>query len=132
MSILEAWGHNYLAFVKKLDEKIYYFFCYPYDHLQYAANYYYWLLSLRWILWIKHLKFLDLFLVFHGWIPLVELPTHYHSFHMQCVWTIALLGIFLVFQETPIYGIKMTEVNIESVMYMTPGRVCPIILIHIS
>jgi len=124
MPFLEAWGHTYLAFVKKLDQSTYRFFRHPGDHLRYALNYCYWLLPLEWILWSKHVQFLDLFLVFHGWIPLVELPTRRYSFKAQCMWTVVLLGIFLVYQETPIYGIKTSGVSTESVMYMSPGRVC--------
>ena len=132
MSALEAWGRAYLAFVKKLDRSTCRFFRRPGHHIRYALNYCYRLLPLQWILWSKHLQFLDLFLVFHGWVPSVELPTRRYGFKAQSVWTVALLGVFLLLIETPIYGIKKPGVSMEMVLYMSPGRVCLVILVHAS
>jgi hypothetical protein len=127
MSILEAWGPTYLRFVTDVDKKIYCFFQHPRRHIQYVARRCKWHIPLPWLLWWRHLGFLDVFLVFHGWVPFVEIPTPKYAFHQRCVWTVIVLGIFLLLQETPIYGIERSDMGLEimmqSVLHMSPGSV---------
>jgi hypothetical protein len=126
MPFLKDWGRTYLRFVTKADEKIY---CFVQDgrQLQNVAKTCTRHLPLPWLLWWRHFQFLDVFLVFHGWVPFVEIPTCKYRFHERCAWTVIVLGIFLLLQETPIYGIERSgmglEIMMQSVLHMSPGSV---------
>ena len=76
MSVLEDWGIAYLTFVKKLDRRAYRFFRRPQLYLQNAFIYFYnRLIPLPWMLYIKRFRVSEFFLLFHGWVPSVELPS---------------------------------------------------------
>jgi uncharacterized membrane protein YeiH len=65
--------------------------------------------------------------MFHGRVPFVEIPTHKYPFHERYMWTVIILGIFLLLQEAPLYGIERPgmglEIMMQSVLQISPGSV---------
>lgn len=80
------------------------------------------LLPLHWKLYVEQFRFLDVFQVFHGWLPYLEEPQKKVSYFLvrltdqvgvdaRMTWTVLALGVFFVMEQTPIYGLGLLETD---------------------
>jgi hypothetical protein len=68
------------------------------------------LLPFHWKHYVDRFKVLDLFHIFHGWLPTsVERPTKKVRVNARMRWAVLVLGVFLVMEQIPIYGLRTVE-----------------------
>ena len=88
------------------------------------------LLPLHWKHSVTQFRVLSLCKVFHGWLPYLEQPQKkaFDVFsrltrRQVCVrermtWTVSALGVFLVMEQTPLYGLH--EVELDYLVWLRP------------
>jgi len=79
------------------------------------------LLPLHWKIYVVQFRILDVFHVFDGWLPYLEKPQKKALLHVltnltvqvrvgaRMTWTVLALGVFLVMEQTPIFGLGDAE-----------------------
>jgi hypothetical protein len=130
MQILKEWGSVYLSIVQ-LSTHLIHLSLSQILRLLISS------LPLLWSLQILNFRFLDLFQMFHGWLPFLERRHRVCSlnlfnekipFRSQVRWTFVTLGVLLLIQQTPIYGLVVKEDDnlswLRPNIFSSRGKVC--------